>query len=120
MAEHQVAEELVADEPVDDIDDPSIGDELTAEAERALDVERIERLASKIRGLIAVKEQVRAELAQAEKENERLTAENSDLRERLATAEATAAELTTVRAEREKVRSRVEDLLEQLERIDDI
>ena len=106
--EEQVMEEQLDDAATPGADSAPGGDQ----------VDQIERLAGKVKGLIALTEQNRTELAEASEENEQLRLENEDLRAQLVTAESTSAELVTVLAERRQVRSRVEELLEQLEAID--
>ena len=121
MPEEQVVEEQVVEEQLDDagaepeLDAMSDGEQL----------DQIGRLVGKVKGLITLTEQNRAELAQtndelsrAHEDNEQLRLENEELRAQLTTAESTSAELSTVLAERAQVRSRVQDLLEQLEAID--
>ena len=116
MPEEQVVEEQVMEEQ---LDESEVVPAPAADAAPGGDqVDQIERLAGKVKGLIALTEQNRTELAQAGEANEQLRLENEELRAQLATAEATSAELTAVLAEREQVRSRVRDLLEQLEAID--
>jgi regulator of replication initiation timing len=112
MPEEQVVDEQVVDEQLDDSAPPE------ADSAPGDQVDQIERLAGKVKGLIALTEQNRTELAEASEENEQLRLENEDLRAQLVTAESTSAELVTVMAERRQVRSRVEELLEQLEAID--
>ena len=122
MPEEQVVDEQVVDEQVVDeqVVDEQLDDSAPPEADSAPgdQVDQIERLAGKVKGLIALTEQNRTELAEASEENEQLRLENEDLRAQLVTAESTSAELVTVMAERRQVRSRVEELLEQLEAID--
>ncbi len=116
MPEEQVVEEQVMEGELDEsasVPAPDTGPALGGDQ-----VDQIERLVGKVKGLIALTEQNRAELARAGEENEQLRLENEELRGRVSSAEATAAELATVLAEREQVRSRVEELLEQLEAID--
>ena len=116
MPEEQVVEEQVMEEELDEsaaAPAPDAGPAFGGDQ-----VDQIERLVGKVKGLIALTEQHRTELAQAGEDNEQLRLENEELRARLSTAEATSAELTTVLAEREQVRSRVQELLEQLEAID--
>ena len=119
MPEEQVVEEQSVAEQDEQRGEPAAMPGAETDAAGAGDqVDRIERLAGKVRGLIALTEQNRVELARANEANERLQNENEELRAQLVTAEATSAELATVLSEREQVRSRVEDLLEQLEAID--
>ena len=116
MPEEQVVEEQVMEEELDEsagVPAPDAGPALGGDQ-----VDQIERLVGKVKGLIALTEQNRADLVRAGEENEQLRLENEELRARVSSAEATAAELATVLAEREQVRSRVEELLEQLEAID--
>lgn len=116
MPEEQVVEEQVIEEELDEstaVPAPDASPALGGDQ-----VDQIERLVGKVKGLIALTGQHRAELAQAGEDNEQLRIENEELRARVSTAEATSAELATVLAEREQVRSRVQELLEQLEAID--
>ena len=85
---------------------------------RTTDIEPIDRLEEKVKRLVALITELRAEQSQAADENRRVTQENALLRARLADAEASAgAELSALRDEREMVRTRVAEMLEQLEGI---
>lgn len=85
---------------------------------RSVDLEPIDRLEEKLKLLVSMINQLKAEQAKAAAENARLSQENGDLRARLADAEATSsAELGALRDERELIRSRVADMLRQLEGI---
>jgi regulator of replication initiation timing len=90
----------------------------TAVAARTTDLEPIDRLEEKLKLLVSMITQLKAEQAKAAAENARLTEELGDLRARLADAEATSnAELGVLREERELIRTRVADMLQQLEGI---
>jgi len=82
-----------------------------------IEVEPIERLAQKVRGLIAVLERTRSELTQTTEDNLGLSREVEELRDQLATAETSSADLANLRQEREQIRTQVTDMLEQLESI---
>ena len=84
---------------------------------RTADVEPIDRLEEKIRRLVALITELRAEQSRSADENARLTQEIAVLRARLADAEASGVELTALRDEREMIRTRVTEMLEQLEGI---
>ena len=84
---------------------------------RTADVEPIDRLEEKIRRLVALITELRAEQSRSADENARLTQEIALLRARLADAEASGVELTALRDEREMIRTRVTEMLEQLEGI---
>ena len=89
----------------------------TAAAARATDLEPIDRLEEKVKRLVEMIAQLRAEQARTAGDNARLTQELEALRARLADAEATGSELTALRDERDMIRSRVAEMLEQLEAI---
>jgi regulator of replication initiation timing len=89
----------------------------TAAAARTTDLEPIDRLEEKVKRLVEMIAQLRAEQARAAADNARLTQELEALRARLADAEATGTELTALRDERDMIRSRVAEMLEQLEAI---
>lgn len=89
----------------------------TAAAARTTDLEPIDRLEEKVKRLVEMIAQLRAEQARTAGDNARLTQELEALRARLADAEATGTELTALRDEREMIRSRVAEMLEQLEAI---
>ena len=84
---------------------------------RSVDLEPIDRLEEKVKLLVSMITQLKAEQAKAAAENGRLVEQLDELRARLADAEATGAELGTLREERELIRTRVADMLQQLEGI---
>jgi len=82
------------------------------------DLDPIDRLEEKVRMLVGIVTQLRADHARATEENGRLARELDGLRARLAESEeVTGTELSALREERELVRSRVAEMLEQLEAI---
>jgi regulator of replication initiation timing len=83
-----------------------------------IDLDPIDRLEEKVRMLVGIVTQLRADHARATDENSRLARELDSLRERLAAEnEATGSELSALREERDLIRSRVAEMLEQLEAI---
>jgi regulator of replication initiation timing len=82
-----------------------------------IDLEPIDRLEEKIKRLVDMVSQLRAEQAQAVDAQARLTAELETLRAGLAAAEGSNAELTAMREERDVIRERVADMLAQLDTI---
>ena len=85
---------------------------------RSTDLEPIDRLEEKLKLLVSMITQLKAEQAKAAAENGRLSQELLELRARLADAEASSsAELGALREERELIRTRVADMLQQLEGI---
>lgn len=82
-----------------------------------IDVEPIERLAQKVKGLISVLERTRDELSQTTEDNVRLSREVEELRAQLASAERSEADATSLRKERDEIRARVSEMLDQLESI---
>jgi len=82
---------------------------------RTVDLEPIDRLEEKIRLLVGMVTQLRAEQTQAADENARLTQEIAALRARVADAEGADAEIVALRGERDLIRNRVTDMLAQLE-----
>jgi len=77
----------------------------------------LDRLEEKVRTLVGVVTQLRAEHARAAEDNARLLRELDALRGRLAEGEATGTELGLLRDERDLIRSRVAEMLSQLESI---
>ena len=88
-----------------------------AAATRTTDVEPIDRLEEKVKRLVELISQLRADQARSADENTRLVQEIASLRARLADAETVGSEVTTLRDEREMIRTRVAEMLEQLEAI---
>jgi regulator of replication initiation timing len=86
-----------------------------ATATRSVEIEPIDRLGEKIRRLVEMVERLRADIAEAAAENQRLTMEADTLRARLAAGDSIASELSTLRKERDVIRTRVSDMLEELE-----
>ena len=84
---------------------------------RTTDLDPIDRLEEKVKRLVEMITELRAEQARAADENARLVQELDTLRARIADAERTSTELTALRDEREMIRSRVAEMLEQLEAI---
>ena len=81
------------------------------------DLEPIDRLEQKVKRLVEMISQLRAEQAQAADENARLLTEIDTLRARVADAERAGSEVSALRDERDLIRSRVAEMLEQLEAI---
>jgi regulator of replication initiation timing len=82
------------------------------------DLDPIDRLEEKIRMLVGIVTQLRADHARATEENGRLTSELDSLRTRLAeTEQVSGHELSALREERDLIRTRVAEMLEQLETI---
>jgi len=83
-----------------------------------IDLDPIDRLEEKVRMLVGIVTQLRADHARATDENSRLARELDSLRERLAeTEQVSGNELTALREERDLIRARVAEILEQLESI---
>jgi len=81
------------------------------------DLDPIDRLEEKVRMLVDLVSQLRAEHAQSAEENTRLMRELAQMRGRLADTESSSSELRALREERDLMRSRVADMLHQLESI---
>ena len=81
----------------------------------AIDIEPIDRLAEKVKNLIAVLERTRSELSQTVEDNLRLSREVEHLKSQLAKAQTAGADLPALLDERRQVRARVTQILEQLE-----
>lgn len=91
---------------------------MTEEAEQALDVVQVERLATKVKGLIDLLERTRAALDEANRENAGLRGELEGLREQVEGASAARAdEVDRLLSEREQIRERVQRMLGQIETI---
>jgi regulator of replication initiation timing len=90
-----------------------------AAAAARVEFDAIERLEDKVRKLVGVVEQLRAEHGRLTAENRSLTDELGGLRKKLVESEGvTAAEITALRDERDQIRTRVTDMLTQLEALD--
>jgi regulator of replication initiation timing len=84
---------------------------------RTVDLDPIDRLEDKVKLLVGLVTQLRAEQAQVAEENARLTEELEGLRGKVADLDGTASELAVLRDERELVRARVSDMLRQLDHL---
>ncbi|MGE5361052.1 MAG: cell division protein ZapB [Bacteroidales bacterium] len=82
---------------------------------KALDLDAIDRLEAKVKMLVDLVGQMRAEQAQLKDDNVRLGRELEAAHDKLAEAESTASEFTLLKEERDAIRTRVADMLEQLE-----
>jgi regulator of replication initiation timing len=88
-----------------------------AVAARTTELDPIDRLEEKIKRLVEMIAQLRAERTRAADENARLAQELDSMRVRLLDAEAVNGQLTALRDERDIIRTRVAEMLEQLEGI---
>ena len=79
------------------------------------DLESIERLADKVKSIVALLERSRVEQARTAEDNRRLVSEVDALKARLSEAEGTNAEMTMLRSERDQIRTQVSEMLKQLE-----
>lgn len=84
---------------------------------RTVDLDPIDRLEDKVRLLVDLVTELRADQAKAADENTRLRNEVATLRAKVMDAESTSTELVALRDERDVVRSRVADMLRQLEHL---
>ena len=84
---------------------------------RTVDLDPIDRLEDKVKLLVGMVTQLRAEQARTLEENARLTEELEDLRGKVADLDGTTSELAALRDERELVRARVSDMLRQLDHL---
>ena len=84
---------------------------------RTVDLDPIDRLEDKVKLLVGLVTQLRAEQARSAEENARLTEELEELRARVTDLDGTASELAALRDERELVRARVSDMLRQLDHL---
>ena len=84
---------------------------------RTVDLDPIDRLEDKVRLLVDLVTELRAEQSKAADENTRLRNEVATLRSKMADAESTSSELVALRDERDVVRSRVADMLRQLDHL---
>jgi regulator of replication initiation timing len=82
-----------------------------------IDLDPIDRLEDKVRTLVGVVSQLRADHARATEENARLSRELEGLRSRLAESEISGNELHAMREERDLIRRRVAEMLDQLDAI---
>jgi regulator of replication initiation timing len=89
-----------------------------AAAAARVEFDAIERLEDKVRKLVGVVEQLRAEHGRLTAENRSLSDELGTLRKKLVESEGTAAEISALRDERDQIRTRVTDMLTQLEALD--
>lgn len=90
----------------------------TAKVSAGVEFDAIERLEDKVRKLVGVVEQLRAEHGRLSTENRHLSDENGALRKKLVDSESTASEISALRDERDQIRARVSDMLSQLEALD--
>ena len=84
---------------------------------RTVDLDPIDRLEDKVKLLVGIVTQLRAEQSRVVAENARLTEELDGLRSQVAVLDGTASELAVLRDERELVRARVSDMLRQLDHL---
>ena len=84
---------------------------------RTVDLDPIDRLEDKVKLLVGLVTQLRAEQARAADENARLSQELDSLRSQVAEMDGTSTELAALRDERDIVRTRVSDMLRQLDHL---
>lgn len=82
------------------------------------DIESLARLETKVRKLVEVVSDLRAERSAIVDENTRLQVKVESMETRLAAESASASDAEALRDERDQVRARVASLLEQLEALD--
>jgi FtsZ-binding cell division protein ZapB len=86
-------------------------------AVREADLEPIDRLEEKIKLLVGMVTQLRAEQAKSADEHARLTQEIAALRTQVTEAEGADAEIVALRGERDVIRTRVSEMLSHLEHL---
>jgi regulator of replication initiation timing len=85
---------------------------------QSVEIDAIERLEDKVRRLVSVVEQLRADHARLTTENKALGEEAATLRKKLVDSEGTSSEMAALREEREHIRLRVSEMLAQIEAIE--
>lgn len=83
----------------------------------SLELESLERIETKIRSLVALVDQLRAQHADVLAENRQLGARLEQAELRLAEVDQASGEITQLRDERDQVRARVAEILDQLDAI---
>jgi regulator of replication initiation timing len=89
-----------------------------AKTAQTLELDAIDRLEDKVRKLVTVVEQLRADHTKLTAENKTLTEEVGTLRKKLVDAEGATAELGALRDERDQIRTRVSEMLAQIEALE--
>lgn len=84
---------------------------------RTVDLDPIDRLEDKVRLLVDLVTELRADQSKSADENARLRNEVATLRSKMVDAESESSELVALRDERDVVRSRVADMLRQLDHL---
>ena len=84
---------------------------------RTVDLDPIDRLEDKVRLLVDLVTELRADQSKAADENARLRNEVATFGRRWSTSEGASSELVALRDERDVVRSRVADMLRQLDHL---
>ncbi len=85
---------------------------------QSVELDAIERLEDKVRRLVGVVEQLRADHARLTADNATMGDEVATLRKRLVDSEGASSEVVALREEREQIRARVSDMLAQIEAIE--
>ena len=89
-----------------------------AKSAQSVEIDAIERLEDKVRKLVALVEEMRAERSRLAAENRSLADELGALRKKAVDGEGAAAEVAALREERDQVRTRVKDMLAQIEALE--
>ena len=89
-----------------------------AKTAQTLELDAIDRLEDKVRKLVTVVEQLRADHTRLTAENRTLGDEVGSLRKQLVDSEGASAEIGVLREERDQIRSRVTDMLSQIEALE--
>jgi FtsZ-binding cell division protein ZapB len=84
---------------------------------RTTDLDAIDRLEEKVKLLVDMITQLRADQAKSAEDRNRLLQELDAMRARLVEAEGVGTELVALRDERDVIRTRVAEMLQQLEAI---
>jgi regulator of replication initiation timing len=88
-----------------------------ARASAALELQPIDRLEEKVKHLVGLIENLRADRARALDESARLQQEVASLKARLTDSASASAEVTTLREERELIRGRVTQMIASIDKL---
>jgi regulator of replication initiation timing len=89
-----------------------------AKTAQTLELDAIDRLEDKVRKLVTVVEQLRADHTRLTAENKTLGDELASLGKKLVDSEGATAEVGALREERDQIRARVSDMLAQIEALE--